>query len=71
MVGWRLDDVVEKIRGAKDTAVRLEVLPADAGPDGKHETLALVRKKVSIEEQAAKKSVIEVNDGRRRRAASA
>ncbi len=63
VVGWRLDDVVEKIRGAKDTVVRLEVLPADAGPDGKHTTIALTRKKVSIEEQAAKKSVIEVNAG--------
>ena len=67
VVGWRLDDVVEKIRGAKDTVVRLEVLPADAGPDGKHMTLALTRKKVSIEEQAAKKSVIEVKDGTRMR----
>ncbi|MGA9422446.1 MAG: carboxy terminal-processing peptidase [Rhodanobacteraceae bacterium] len=63
VVGWRLDDVVEKIRGPKDTVVRLEVLPADAGPDGKHMTLALTRKKVSIEEQAAKKSIIEVKDG--------
>ena len=63
VVGWRLDDVVDKIRGAKDTTVRLEVLPADAGPDGKHFTLSLVRKKVSIEEQAAKKSVIEVGKG--------
>ncbi len=62
VVGWRLDDVVEKIRGAKDTTVRLEILPADAGTDGKHVTLALVRKKVSIEEQAAKKSIIEVKD---------
>jgi carboxyl-terminal processing protease len=62
VVGWRLDDVVDKIRGAKDTVVRLEILPVDAGTDGKHVTLALVRKKVSIEEQAAKKSVIEVKD---------
>ncbi|MEO5561328.1 MAG: carboxy terminal-processing peptidase, partial [Dokdonella sp.] len=60
VVGWRLDDVVAKIRGAKDTVVRLEVLPADAGTDGKHVMLSLVRKKVSIEEQAAKKSIIEV-----------
>ncbi|GAA0716383.1 carboxy terminal-processing peptidase [Dokdonella soli] len=67
VVGWRLDDVVEKIRGAKDTVVRLEVLPVDAGPDGKHVMLALVRKKVSIEEQAAKKSVIEVKNGARTR----
>ncbi|MFI4969903.1 MAG: carboxy terminal-processing peptidase [Lysobacterales bacterium] len=67
VIGWRLDDVVEKIRGAKDTIVRLEVLPADAGPDGKHAMLALTRKKVSIEEQAAKKSIIEVRDGERTR----
>jgi len=67
VVGWRLDDVVDKIRGAKDTVVRLEVLPVDAGPDGKHIVLSLVRKKVSIEEQAAKKSVIEVKDGSRTR----
>jgi len=63
VVGWRLDDVVEKIRGAKDTTVRLEVIPADAGPDGKHFTLAVVRKKVLIEEQAAKSSVIDIKDG--------
>ncbi len=63
VIGWRLDDVVEKIRGAKDTVVRLEILPADAGPDGKHETIALVRKKVAVEEQAAKSSVIETKDG--------
>ncbi len=67
VVGWRLDDVVEKIRGTKDTTVRLEVLPADAGPDGKHVMLSLVRKKVSIEEQAAKKSVIEVKDDKHTR----
>jgi carboxyl-terminal processing protease len=63
VIGWRLDDVVEKIRGAKDTTVRLEILPADAGPDGKHVTIALVRKKVAVEEQAAKSSVIETKDG--------
>jgi carboxyl-terminal processing protease len=63
VVGWRLDDVVDLIRGQKDTTVRLEVLPADSGPDGKHQTIALVRKKVSIEEQAAKSSVIDVKNG--------
>ncbi|MEO6688882.1 MAG: carboxy terminal-processing peptidase, partial [Dokdonella sp.] len=67
VVGWRLDDVVAKIRGAKDTVVRLEVLPADAGTDGKHVMLSLVRKKVSIEEQAAKKSIIEVKEEKRTR----
>ncbi|HET6807178.1 MAG TPA: carboxy terminal-processing peptidase [Frateuria sp.] len=63
VIGWRLDDVVDKIRGKKDTTVRLEILPADAGLDGKHEFVTLVRKKVSIEEQAAKKKIIEIKDG--------
>ena len=63
VIGWRLDDVVDLIRGAKDTTVRLEVLPADAGPDGKHELIPLVRKKVNIEEQAAKSSIIDIKDG--------
>ncbi|MDC8759894.1 carboxy terminal-processing peptidase [Janthinobacterium fluminis] len=62
VLGWRIDDVVTQIRGAKDSVVRLDVLPADAGPDAKHATVSLVRKKISMEEQAAKKSVIEVKD---------
>jgi len=63
VLGWRLDDVVDKIRGAKDTTVRLEILPGDAGPDGKHIVVALVRKKIIVEEQAAKSSIIETKDG--------
>ena len=63
VIGWRLDDVVDKIRGAKGTVVRIEILPEEAGPDGKHEILTLTRNKVSVEEQAAKKSVIDVKHG--------
>ena len=63
VVGWRLDDVVNLIRGKKDTTVRLEIVPADQGDDGKHEIISLVRQKVAIEEQSAKKKVIDINDG--------
>ncbi|HPF74144.1 MAG: carboxy terminal-processing peptidase [Lysobacteraceae bacterium] len=63
VVGWRIDDVVDLIRGPKDSTVRLEVLPTEAGIDGEHEQIALVRQKVKLEEQAAKKSVIEVGEG--------
>jgi carboxyl-terminal processing protease len=63
VIGWRLDDVVNKIRGKKNTTVRIELLPADAGLDGKHKLVTLVRQKVSIEEQAAKKKVIQIKDG--------
>ncbi|MHB1235978.1 MAG: carboxy terminal-processing peptidase [Gallionella sp.] len=63
IMGWRIDDAVDLIRGAEDTVVRLDVLPAGAGPDGKHKLISLVRKKITLENQAAKKSIIEVKDG--------
>ena len=63
VLGWRIDDVVQLIRGAKDSVVRLDVLPADVGTDGKHLTVSLVRKKITMEEQSAKKTIIEVPDG--------
>jgi len=63
VLGWRIDDVVQLVRGEKNTSVRLDVIPADAGPDAKHVTVSMVRKKISMEEQAAKKSIIKVKDG--------
>ncbi len=63
VLGWRIDDVVSLVRGEKGSTVRLSVLPADAGLDGKNITVSMVRKKISMEEQAAKKTVIEVKDG--------
>ncbi|MBI2748857.1 MAG: carboxy terminal-processing peptidase [Burkholderiales bacterium] len=62
VLGWRLDDVVQLIRGKEDTVVRLNILPADAGPDVQPTVLSLVRKKIPVEQQAAKKSLIEVKD---------
>lgn len=63
VMGWRIDDTVALIRGAEDSVVRLDVLPAEAGPDGKHKLISLVRKKISLDKQAAKRSIIEVKDG--------
>jgi carboxyl-terminal processing protease len=62
--GWRLDDAVALIRGAADSVVLLDVLPVEAGPDGRHKTVLLTRKKITLEEQSAKKSVLSVTDGR-------
>jgi len=63
VIGWRLDDVVALIRGPADTTVVLDVLPADAGPDGKHKLVSLVRKTINLEQQAAKASVHPIVDG--------
>ncbi len=63
VVGWRIDDVVRLIRGAKDSVVLLDVLPAEAGPDAEHKHIALVRDKITLDKQAAKKSVLEFKSG--------
>ncbi|CAG4885088.1 Tail-specific protease [Georgfuchsia toluolica] len=63
IVGWRLDDTVALIRGAADSTVLLDVLPAGAGPDDKHQLVSLIRKKITLEEQSAKKSVLSVKEG--------
>jgi len=63
VVGTRLDEVVQLIRGKKGSVVRLDILPADAGPDGTHRVVSLVRDKISLEKQAARKTVLSVNDG--------
>jgi carboxyl-terminal processing protease len=60
VVGWRVDDVVDLIRGPKHTVVRLEVLHEDAGIDGPPEIIDIVRDEVKLEEQAAKSRIIEV-----------
>ncbi|MBI1732845.1 MAG: carboxy terminal-processing peptidase [Gammaproteobacteria bacterium] len=59
VIGWRLDDVVDMIRGPKDSTVRLEILPAGTGIDGKSRVISLVRDKIKLEEQAAQSKVID------------
>ena len=63
ILGWRQDDVIDLIRGAADTVVRLDLLPVTAGPDGTHRLLSLVRKPVRLSEQGAKSSIQSVTDG--------
>jgi carboxyl-terminal processing protease len=65
VIGWRLDDVVQLIRGPADTTVRLQVMPAGALPGAEEKVLSLVRNQVKLEEQAAKSEVITIpRDGR-------
>ena len=60
VIGWRVDDVVDLIRGPKHTVVRLEVFHEDTGFDGPTEIIDIVRDEVKLEEQAAKSRIIEV-----------
>ncbi len=57
VIGWRIDDVVAMIRGAKGTIVRLSIIPATAGADAPPKIIEIVREKVKLEEQTAKGEV--------------
>lgn len=68
VVGWRIDEVVQLIRGAKGTTVRLQVLPAGTTDAANTKEISLVRNTVALEDQAATKKVIEIKrDGVTRR----
>ena len=53
MVGWRLDDIVKKIRGPKGSIVRLKILPAGALPGSDETILTLTRNTVELNAQRA------------------
>lgn len=60
VIGWRLQDVVELIRGPKGSVVRLLLQPHSSGVDGPAREITLVRDTIKLEEQAAKSSVMEI-----------
>ena len=62
VVGWRLDDVVELIRGPKDSTVRLEVIPAESD-DGVSKVISITRNTVQLEEQAAQAKLLTIEQG--------
>ncbi len=61
IVGWRLDEVVDRIRGAKGTSVRLKVIPSDEeNLSEEYNIIPIVRDKVALEDNAAKGEMIQV-----------
>jgi carboxyl-terminal processing protease len=57
VVGWRLDDVVQLIRGPAGTVVRLQILPGGASPGSKEQVYEFTRNKITLESQASKKKI--------------
>lgn len=65
VIGWRLDDVVDLIRGKANTVVRLQIIPAGTLPGNSERVLQLNRGQVRLEEQAAKSEILTIpRDGR-------
>lgn len=62
VIGWRLDEVVDLIRGKKDTLVKLQIIPVEGG-EASQKVITIKRNKVKLEEQAAQKKIFEISDG--------
>lgn len=62
VIGWRLSDVVRKIRGPKGTVVRLQILKASEGQGGLPDTIRIVRDKIKLEAQEAKAELIPITE---------
>jgi len=60
VIGWRLDDVVDLIRGPAKSVVRLEIIPANALPGSPKKFIDLTRGQVKLEEQAAKSEIVKI-----------
>ncbi len=61
VIGWRLDDVVELIKGAKGTTVRLQILPGESDDDANVKVVSIVRDIIKLEDRAAKSEVYPEN----------
>jgi carboxyl-terminal processing protease len=61
VIGWRLDDVVELIKGSKGTTVRLQVLSGDSDDEANIKVVSIVRDIIKLEDRAAKSEVYLAN----------
>lgn len=59
VIGWRLDDVVDLIKGPKGSTVKLEIISSTAGSDSKSRVVSIVRDKIKLEDRQAKAEVFE------------
>ncbi len=63
VIGWRLDVTVTKIKGPKGTIVRLKVIPAGQELSSTPKIVELVRDKVVLEDQSAKRTIKTITSG--------
>ncbi len=65
VIGWKINDVVQKIRGKKGSIVRLQIIPADEEATGNSSIISIVRDKVKLEDSEAKADTLHLQyDGR-------
>ena len=60
VVGWRIDEVVQLIRGKAGTQVELELIPGKTEDFSERKFVTITREEVKLEEQAAKSRIVEI-----------
>lgn len=60
VVGWRIDDVVQLIRGKKGTVVRLVIIPSSSSINSPPDTISIVRDKIKLEDQSASSDTLRI-----------
>tara|TARA_R110002124_G_scaffold84003_2_gene219337 strand:- start:36181 stop:38217 length:2037 start_codon:yes stop_codon:yes gene_type:complete len=63
VIGWRLDDVVELIKGPKGSKVRLQILGAESEDDSSIKVVSIIRDTIKLEDRAAKSEVYDEKTG--------
>ena len=63
VTGWRLDDVVDMIRGPKGSVVRLEILARKASAEAFSKVISITRDEIQLEDQAARSELMQLQDG--------
>ena len=62
VVGWRIDEVVDLIRGKSGTQVEIEFISSDSA-DNTRKLVTLTREEIKLEDRAAKSKIIETKEG--------
>ena len=62
VVGWRIDEVVDLIRGESGTQVEIEFISSDSA-DSTRKLVTLTREEIKLEDRAAKSKIIETKEG--------
>ncbi|KOY87988.1 hypothetical protein AD998_00265 [bacterium 336/3] len=66
VIGWRVDEAIQLIRGKQGTVVRLKLLPASEGANAKPMEVRMVREKITFEEQSSTKQIVEFEKNKKK-----
>ncbi len=62
VIGWRIENAIALIRGKKGTTVKLEILPKGASVSAKPKVVEMVREKIILKDESAKKEIRTYNN---------